>query len=155
MSNLKTFFKPFTYLFLITSGFITKASAQYLCIYHIDVERVDATLLVSPLGRTFLVDSGKNGQGDRLKATMDEAGVTQIDAFVCTHYHEDHYGGIDNLVNDYNVRVLETYDRDEKNRIPNSKINGRMASNRMTNIRVGFIRWVGKSWSRSKFAPWL
>ncbi len=74
---------------------------------------------------------------------MDEEGVTQIDTFVCTHDHEDHYGRIDDLVNDYNVRVLETYDRGEKNR---------MAANRMTDIRVGFIRRVEKLRLRRKFA---
>jgi len=110
-------------LFLIASGFITTAYSQNLRIYQIDVEQADATLLVSPSGGTLLVDSGKNGHGNRLKAAMDEAGVTQIDAFVCTHYHEDHYGGIDDLVNDHDVPVLETYDRGEKNYIPASKRN--------------------------------
>jgi beta-lactamase superfamily II metal-dependent hydrolase len=42
-----------------------------------------------------LVDSGKNGHGSRLLATMQQAGATQIDAFVATHYHEDHYDGVD------------------------------------------------------------
>ena len=123
MSSLKTFFRPFTYLFLITSGFITTASAQNLHIYHIDVEPADATLFVSPSNRTLLVDSGKNGHGDRLMSAMNEAAVTQIDAFVCTHYHEDHYGGIDDLINNHQVAVLESYDRGEKNYIPASKRN--------------------------------
>lgn len=100
-------------------------NAQTLRIYHIDVEQGDATLFICPNGRTLLIDSGKNNHGSRLKAVMDEAGVTQIDVFVCTHYHEDHYGGIDDLVSDHNVSVLETYDRGEKNHIPASKRNGR------------------------------
>lgn len=39
------------------------AVAQNLRIYHIDVEQGDATLFVSPVGHTLLVDSGKNGHG--------------------------------------------------------------------------------------------
>ena len=56
-------------------------------------------------------------------SAINEAGVTQIDAFVCTHYHEDHYGGIDALINNHQVAVLESYDRGEKNHIPASKRN--------------------------------
>jgi hypothetical protein len=40
-------------------------------------------------GKTLLVDSGKNSHGKRIKAVMDTAGVSQSDAFVATHYHED------------------------------------------------------------------
>jgi len=109
---------------IILLATISGINAQRLEIYHIDVEQGDATLFVCPNGRTLLVDSGKNNHGSRLKAVMDQAGVTQIDAFVCTHYHEDHYGGIDDLVNDHNVAVLEAYDRGEKNHIPASKRNG-------------------------------
>lgn len=96
-------------------------NAQTLRIYHIDVEQGDATLFISPSGHTMLVDSGKNGHGGRIEAIMDRAGVTQINYFVCTHYHEDHFGGIDDLVRDYKVPVLETYDRGDKSFLPSSR----------------------------------
>ncbi len=57
------------------------------------------------------MDSGKNGHGARIKDVMDQAGITRIDHFVCTHYHEDHYGGIDDLVLDQGVTVGQVYDR--------------------------------------------
>lgn len=89
------------------------AHAQTLHIYHIDVEQAAATLFVAPGGKTLLVDSGKNGMGTRLKAAMDQAGATKVDYFVCTHYHEDHYGGIDDLF-DSGVQIKDTYDRGDK-----------------------------------------
>lgn len=95
------------------------AGAQTLRIFSIDVEQADAALLVMPNGRTLLIDSGKNGHGRRVKAVMDRAGVTRIDAFVASHYHEDHYGGIDDLV-DMGVPVLESYDRGGKRSLPRS-----------------------------------
>jgi len=97
-------------------------SAQSLRIYHIDVEQGDATLFVAPNGKTLLVDSGRNGDGRRIKAVMDRAGVTQIDFFVATHYHSDHYGGIDDLVEDFGVHVLEPFDRGDKTFLPGSKL---------------------------------
>jgi beta-lactamase superfamily II metal-dependent hydrolase len=86
------------------------AAAQTLRIYHVDVEQADSALVVMPNGKSLLIDSGKNGYGKRIKAVMDKAGVTQIDAFVASHYHEDHFGGIDDLVN-LGISVLESYDR--------------------------------------------
>ena len=96
-------------------------NAQTLRIYHLDVEQGAATLFISPSGHTMLVDSGKNGHGGRIKAIMDQAGVTQINYFICTHYHEDHFGGIDDLVRDYTVPILETYDRGDKTFLPPSR----------------------------------
>ena len=81
----------------IVVGWVPFVQAQTLRIYHIDVDQGDATLCVSPGGHTLLVDSGKNGHGPRIKAVMEQAGVSSIDHFVATHYHEDHYGGIDEL----------------------------------------------------------
>jgi len=102
---------------------ISGANAQTLRIYHIDVEQGDATLFICPDGRALLVDSGKNGHGNRLESVMDQAGVTQVDVFVCTHYHEDHYGGIDELVHDFQVPIGEAYDRGDKDWLPSHKYN--------------------------------
>jgi beta-lactamase superfamily II metal-dependent hydrolase len=103
--------------------FVSFSWAKNLRIYHIDVEQGAATLFVSPGGRTLLVDSGKNGHGARIKAVMDQAGVTQIDHFVNTHYHEDHYGGIDELPRDLNITIGQAYDRGDKQFLPASKLN--------------------------------
>ena len=100
---------------------LTPVAAQELRIFHIDVEQGDATLLVAPGGKTLLVDSGRNGDGDRIQAVMAEAGVTQVDAFVCTHYHADHYGGVDELAG-LGVAVVQAFDRGDKDLLPASKL---------------------------------
>lgn len=114
------------YLFVVVFGLSTWAAspwAQTLQIYHIDVEQGDATLFVAPNGNTLLVDSGKNGHGARIQAVMGIAGVTQIDHFVATHYHEDHYGSIDDLIETLGVRVVQAYDRGDKGFLPATKLN--------------------------------
>jgi beta-lactamase superfamily II metal-dependent hydrolase len=100
------------------------ALAGNLRIYHIDVEQGDATLFISPNGKTLLVDSGGNGKGERIKAVMQDAGVSKIDHFLCTHYHDDHYGGIDELADDPDLKVGKSYDRGDKAFIPESKKEG-------------------------------
>ena len=97
------------------------ASAQTLRIFHIDVDQGDATLFVAPGGGTLLVDSGKNGHGSRIKAVMQAAGVSSLDHVVTTHYHEDHYGGIDELNSDPEITVGEAFDRGDKDFLPKAK----------------------------------
>ena len=92
-----------------------------LDIYHIDVEQGDSTLFVTSTGATLLVDSGKNGHGSRIKSVMAQAGVTHPDHVITTHYHEDHYGGIDELFNDPAITIGQSYDRGDKQFLPNAK----------------------------------
>ena len=47
---------------------------------------------------------------------MDQAGVTQGDAFLDSHYHEDHFGGIDAL-RTLGVSILESYDRGKRDTV--------------------------------------
>ncbi len=102
-------------------GVACDAVAQTLRIFHIDVDQAAATLFVSPGGRTLLVDSGKNGHGSRIRAILQLAGVTRIDHFIDTHYHEDHYGGIDEVVA-AGIPVGTGYDRGDKGFLPRSKL---------------------------------
>jgi beta-lactamase superfamily II metal-dependent hydrolase len=97
-------------------------AAQMLRIYHVDVDQAAATLFVAPGGTTLLVDSGKNGHGGRIRSAMQAAGVDRLDFFVATHYHEDHYGGIDEVV-DAGVTVGAAFDRGDKPFLPASKRN--------------------------------
>ena len=104
---------------LAAAGAPAVSAAQALRIYDIDVEQAAATLIVSPSGHTLLVDSGKNGHGPRILAVLQAAGVASIEHFVATHYHEDHYGGIDDVVR-AGIPVKVAYDRGDKDFLPTS-----------------------------------
>lgn len=67
-----------------------------LDIYWIDVEGGAATLIVTPGGESILIDAGENLDRDSSRinyVATKIAGLRQIDYFVATHYHADHYGG--------------------------------------------------------------
>src|SRR5436305_1895340 len=70
-----------------------------LQIYVVDTEGGKAALWIAPSGQTVLVDSGNPGgrDTDRLMEAIKDAGVTQIDYLISTHYHVDHIGGIQEL----------------------------------------------------------
>ncbi|HEY3132192.1 MAG TPA: MBL fold metallo-hydrolase [Acidobacteriota bacterium] len=69
-----------------------------LDIYFIDVEGGAATLIVTPMGESVLVDTGwkRDDRRDALRIfkAAQAAGLKQIDNLVTTHFHRDHYGGI-------------------------------------------------------------
>ena len=84
-----------------------------LYIYCIDVGQGDATLIVSPTDETMLVDAGKNGRGSsEVVPFLDSLGITSLDYIVATHYHADHIGGIDEVVDSLSIdSVGAVYDR--------------------------------------------
>jgi competence protein ComEC len=76
--------------------------AKTLDVYVVDVEGGNATLFVSPAGESLLLDSGNAGAGavrdaERIMAAAKQAGLTQIDTLITTHWHGDHFGGMAEL----------------------------------------------------------
>lgn len=81
-----------------------------LQIYFVDVEGGQATLFVTPEGKSILVDTGwpdNNGRdADRIVAATKLAGIKQIDFVLLTHYHMDHAGGITQLAAQIPIRAV-------------------------------------------------
>src|SRR4029077_6470567 len=82
---------------------------QTLDIYFIDVEGGQSTLIVTPAGESFLIDTGYAGDGtpqskagdparardaQRIAAAARDAGVTRIDSLLITPFPPDHDGGV-------------------------------------------------------------
>ncbi|HEY4816311.1 MAG TPA: MBL fold metallo-hydrolase [Candidatus Acidoferrum sp.] len=72
-----------------------------LQVYFVDVEGGQATLFVTPEGKSLLIDTGwpdNNGRdADRIAAAAKDAGIKKIDFVLITHYHDDHVGGAPQL----------------------------------------------------------
>jgi len=79
-----------------------------LDIYFIDVEGGQSTLFVTPAGQSLLVDTGWAGARDagRISDAAKQAGITQIDYLVTTHYHGDHVGGVVDLASKIPIKTF-------------------------------------------------
>jgi competence protein ComEC len=80
-----------------------------LDIYVVDVEGGNATLFVAPSGESLLIDTGNGGAGavrdaERIVAAVKDAGLQQIDHLVTTHYHGDHFGGMEEVAKRVPIR---------------------------------------------------
>ncbi len=92
------FFLAWTAIF----GFAAKAvhggkADGRLDIYWIDVEGGAATLVVTPMGESVLIDTGNPGHRDPdriVQTAVHAVGLRQIDHVIITHYHGDHFGGV-------------------------------------------------------------
>ena len=85
-----------------------------LDLYFIDVNGGAATLLVTPEGESALFDSGWAGFEDRdpiriEKILKDHAKLDHLDHLVTTHWHMDHFGGVEGISR--RLRVDHYWDR--------------------------------------------
>jgi competence protein ComEC len=92
-------------LALLAQSGLNHATAQNrttLDIYIVDVEGGNATLFVAPSGESLLIDTGNVAPGavrdaERIMVAARDAHITQIDHLITTHWHGDHYGGMEEL----------------------------------------------------------
>src|SRR3954463_2107629 len=69
-------------------------------IYFIDIGQGASTLIVSPTGKTLLVDGGPTGQGNaKVVPLLNTLGISTVDFTVLTHYHIDHDDGLLEVIN--------------------------------------------------------
>jgi len=82
------------------------ASAQangHLQIHYLNVGQGDATLIISPLGETMLIDSGPFSASNCAGPTgivtqLTAIGLTHLDYHVASHYDDDHIGCSDHVL---------------------------------------------------------
>ena len=76
-----------------------------LKIYFLDVGEADS-ILIQNNGENMLIDAGNNEDGPKLVKYFKSLGIEKIKYVVGTHPHEDHIGGIDNILKEFKVTKL-------------------------------------------------
>lgn len=95
------------WLSMACCGQNAKGVGGQLKVYFVDVEGGQATLFVTPANQSLLIDTGwGNNDGrdaDRIAAAVKDAGLKKIDYVLITHFHEDHVGGVPQLLDKVSV----------------------------------------------------
>ena len=66
----------------------------------------DSILIVSPGGKSILIDAGDAGKGKVILEALKRYKIEKLDYFIATHPHPDHIGGADEVMNAIKVGTV-------------------------------------------------
>ena len=75
----------------------TVTAGESLTVHYIDVGQADCILLEHD-GQFLLIDGGNQEDGQLVVSYLEQQGVQELEAVVCTHAHEDHVGGLPSVL---------------------------------------------------------
>ncbi len=73
------------------------AAGDSLMVHFIDVGQADCALIEYG-DYHLLIDGGNRDDGQLVVSYLEQQGVSELDAVVCTHAHEDHVGGLPSVL---------------------------------------------------------
>lgn len=76
-----------------------------LRVYCLDVGQGDS-ILINNNGKTMLIDASTNDMGNTVVKYLQSLGIKKIDYLVGTHPHEDHIGGLDDVINNFDIGTI-------------------------------------------------
>ena len=83
----------------------TSADGDSLIVHFIDVGQADCALLECG-GPYMLIDGGNRDDGQLVVSYLEQQGVEELEAVVCTHAHEDHVGGLPSVLAVYPTKAV-------------------------------------------------
>lgn len=76
-----------------------------LQVYFINVGQADC-ILIQNENKNMLIDAGNNEDGKKLVKYFKQLGINDFQYVIGTHPHEDHIGGLDDIINEFNIEEL-------------------------------------------------
>lgn len=82
------------------------SSTQKIFVHFIDVGQADAVYISLPHNQDILIDAGDRADGATVVSYLRDQGVDNIELLIATHPHEDHIGGIPDILNMFEVENI-------------------------------------------------
>ena len=113
MKNFKVIYGLVVAIFIIATALFgekinsneTFAYGESVVVRYLDVGQADS-ILVQSEGINMLIDAGTNSSGQTVVKDLENLGVTKIDYLIGTHPHEDHIGGMDDVIKNFDIGII-------------------------------------------------
>lgn len=113
MKNFKVIYGLVVAIFIIATALFgekinsneTFAYGESVVVRYLDVGQADS-ILVQSEGINMLIDAGTNSSGQTVVKDLEDLGVTKIDYLIGTHPHEDHIGGMDDVIKNFDIGII-------------------------------------------------
>ena len=79
---------------------------ESLTIQFLDVGQADCILFTTASNEAMLIDAGNNADGEGIVQYLREQGVEGLRYVIGTHPHEDHIGGLDDVIRAFPIEEL-------------------------------------------------
>lgn len=118
-------------VFILTSCDTTSrnlSDSGKMRVHFLDVGQADSELIQLPNGEVMLIDGGNRGDSEFLIEYIKNLNISKIDYVIATHPHEDHIGGLPEVIKFFdigkvympkktaNTRIFETLVSEIKNK---------------------------------------
>lgn len=100
---LSSFF--YTFFSYVQKNFF-KVSNHNLRFHFIDVGQGDSSLIITPKGKTILIDAGDEAHAKKVVSYVREQGIEKLDLVIATHPDADHIGGMDKVIKNFDIDVF-------------------------------------------------
>ena len=100
---MKKLFLTYILIIIIISLLIPSGKNNYLSIHTIDVGQGDSILIHTPHSKNILIDGGDDNSHNIVSSYLKKQNVKRIDYIIATHFDSDHIGGLDNIIDKFNV----------------------------------------------------
>ena len=100
---MKKLFLTYIVIVIIISCLIPSGKNNYFAIHTIDVGQGDSILIQTPNSKNILIDGGDDNSHYIVSNYLKKQNVKNIDYIIATHFDSDHVGGLDNIIDKFNV----------------------------------------------------
>ncbi|MDC0764228.1 MBL fold metallo-hydrolase [Brevibacillus sp. AG] len=81
----------------------TSTTNGILTVHFIDVGQGGSQLIISPTGKTILIDAGNNDKEQVVTDYLKKENVKKVDILIGTHPDADHTGGMDAVIRNFEI----------------------------------------------------
>ena len=82
---------------------VSKPLTGELAVHFVDVGQGAAQIIIAPNNKVMVIDAGNNDDEDKMVAYLKKLGVTKIDVVIGTHPDADHIGGMDAVIDSFDI----------------------------------------------------